>query len=90
MEKLNLAAQPILPATTPRDVLKTLIHSYIEAQIAQQQHLSAAERKQLEDELCDDQALEQSVEELIEADEAQQEVPIQIGFGIGIPSTQQN
>ncbi|MFH1807547.1 MAG: hypothetical protein ABIJ09_02285 [Pseudomonadota bacterium] len=75
-----------MAASTPRDVLKTLIQGYIQHQVAEHQSLSPRQRETLRDELTDEQALEHEVDELLKTDASpQREVPIQAGFGIGAP-----
>ena len=77
--------EAFLAATTPRDVLKTLIQGYIQHQVAQHPFMAPTEREKMQDELSSDEELEREVEELVRRDTTQREVPIQAGFGIGVP-----
>lgn len=79
------SAESFLTATTPRDVLKTLIQGYIQHQVAQHPFLAPVERDKVQDELASDEALEREVDELLRRDATGREVPIQAGFGIGVP-----
>ncbi len=85
MQKLPVNQPISLPPSTPRDVLKTMIQGWIHQHLDGQQQLSPRDREQLEEDLCEEDQLDKTVEDLLEADKNSPDVPIQIGFGIGAP-----